>query len=122
MTAITYEVVEHDGGWAYRADGSSLKPSRRTTRHAMRRSARLGNNACREKPRASPTRTRTLIGTTKCQQAMIDPRRVSRADEALEAKWEGVAAGTRAQPCELRLRRGWMGLDGAARHWTPVHL
>ena len=22
MTAITYEVVEHDGGWAYRADGA----------------------------------------------------------------------------------------------------
>jgi hypothetical protein len=21
MTKITYEIVEHDGGWAYRADG-----------------------------------------------------------------------------------------------------
>jgi hypothetical protein len=74
--------------------GPSLRPSRRTTRHAMRRSGQLGNNASREKPRASPTRTRTLIGTTKCQQAMVDPRRVSRADEALEAKWDGEKAGT----------------------------
>ena len=36
MTKITYEVVEHDGGWAYRVDGvfSETFPS-----HDMARSA-----------------------------------------------------------------------------------
>jgi hypothetical protein len=31
MSHITYEIVEHDGGWAYRVDGSSRKLFRATT-------------------------------------------------------------------------------------------
>jgi hypothetical protein len=28
MSKITYEIVEHDGGWAYRADGVFPEPFR----------------------------------------------------------------------------------------------
>jgi hypothetical protein len=42
MSKITYEIVEHDGGWAYRVDGvySETFPSRDAARHAAERAAR----------------------------------------------------------------------------------
>ena len=42
MTAITYEVVEHDGGWAYRAGGafSETFSSHDEARDAAERAAR----------------------------------------------------------------------------------
>jgi Uncharacterized protein conserved in bacteria (DUF2188) len=42
MTKITYEVVEHDGGWAYRVDGvySEPYPSHDMARQAAERAAR----------------------------------------------------------------------------------
>ena len=42
MTALTYEVVEHDGGWAYRADGvfSETCPSHDEARKAAERVAK----------------------------------------------------------------------------------
>ena len=42
MTKITYEIVEHDGGWAYRADGvySETFPSHIEARKAAERAAR----------------------------------------------------------------------------------
>ena len=41
MTRITYEVVEHDGGWAYRVDGvySETFPTHDAARHAAERAA-----------------------------------------------------------------------------------
>jgi hypothetical protein len=41
MTKITYEIVEHDGGWAYRVGGvySETFPSRDLARKAARRAA-----------------------------------------------------------------------------------
>ena len=41
MTKITYEIVEHDGGWAYRLDGvySETFPSHDEARSAARRAA-----------------------------------------------------------------------------------
>jgi hypothetical protein len=41
MTKITYEIVEHDGGWAYRVDGvySETFPSHDLARKAARRAA-----------------------------------------------------------------------------------
>jgi hypothetical protein len=41
MTKITYEVVEHDGGWAYRVDGvfSEAFPSHEEARIAAERAA-----------------------------------------------------------------------------------
>ena len=42
MTKITYEIVEHDGGWAYRVDGvfSETFPSHDLARRAAERAAR----------------------------------------------------------------------------------
>jgi len=41
MTRITYEVVEHDGGWAYRVDGtySETFPTHAAARAAAERAA-----------------------------------------------------------------------------------
>jgi hypothetical protein len=41
MTKIIYEIVEHDGGWAYRADGvySETFPSHDAARRAAERAA-----------------------------------------------------------------------------------
>jgi len=42
MAKITYEIVEHDGGWAYRVNGvfSEAFPSHDTARKAAERAAR----------------------------------------------------------------------------------
>ena len=42
MTTLIYDVVEHDGGWAYKADGvfSETFPSHDTARHAADMAAR----------------------------------------------------------------------------------
>ena len=42
MTTITYEIVEHDGGWAYRADGvySETFATHDAARTAAERAAR----------------------------------------------------------------------------------
>jgi hypothetical protein len=41
MSKITYEIVQHDGGWAYRADGvySETFPSHDAARKAAERAA-----------------------------------------------------------------------------------
>ena len=41
MTKITYEIVEHDGGWAYRVDGafSETFPTHDEARQAAERAA-----------------------------------------------------------------------------------
>ena len=41
MTHLTYEIVEHDGGWAYRVDGvySETFPTHAAARHAAERAA-----------------------------------------------------------------------------------
>ncbi len=41
MTKITYEIVKHDGGWAYRVDGvySETFPSHDLARKAAKRAA-----------------------------------------------------------------------------------
>ncbi|HYW59357.1 MAG TPA: DUF2188 domain-containing protein, partial [Xanthobacteraceae bacterium] len=42
MSHITYEIVEHDGGWAYRVDGvySETFPTHDLARKAAERAAR----------------------------------------------------------------------------------
>jgi hypothetical protein len=41
MIKVVYEIVEHDGGWAYRVDGvySETYPSHDAARHAAERAA-----------------------------------------------------------------------------------
>jgi hypothetical protein len=43
MAKVTYEVVQHDGGWAYRVDGvySETFPTHDVARHAAKRAAHL---------------------------------------------------------------------------------
>ena len=78
MTKITYEIVEHDGGWAYRVGGvfSEAFPSHDLARKAAERAAKEqvvpGDT--------TPMRTRRGTGTTKFRAAMIDPRPTSRAE------------------------------------------
>jgi hypothetical protein len=45
MTKITYEIVEHDGGWAYRVDGvySEAYPTHDKARQAAERAAKEQN-------------------------------------------------------------------------------
>ena len=80
MTKITYEIVEHDGGWAYRADGvfSETFPSHDLAR--KRRSVQQRSRGSRERRPASSTRTRMAAGTMKWRGAMIGPRPTSKAD------------------------------------------
>ena len=42
MTKVVYEIVRHDGGWAYKVDGvfSETFPDHDTARHAAERAAR----------------------------------------------------------------------------------
>jgi hypothetical protein len=42
MTKIIYEIVQHDGGWAYKANGtfSEAYPSHDAARHAAERAAK----------------------------------------------------------------------------------
>jgi hypothetical protein len=42
MSKITYEIVEHDGGWAYRVDGvySETFPNHEAARNAAEQAAR----------------------------------------------------------------------------------
>jgi hypothetical protein len=41
MTKVTYQIVEHDGGWAYRVDGvySETFPTHKAARAAAQRAA-----------------------------------------------------------------------------------
>jgi hypothetical protein len=43
MSTMTYQIVQHDGGWAYQADGvfSETFPSHDAARHAAERAAKI---------------------------------------------------------------------------------
>ena len=81
MSKITYEIVEHDGGWAYRADGvfSETFPSHDLARKAAERAAKEQVRPGRDDGHLR-TRIRMAAGTMKCRGAMIGPRPTSRAD------------------------------------------
>jgi len=80
MTRIVYEVVEHDGGWAYRVNGCSPKPSRPMTWPTVLRNAQRMSKSSLETRRASRTKIRMVVGTTKRRQAVIDPRPTSKVE------------------------------------------
>src|ERR1700738_626416 len=84
MTKITYEIVEHDGGWAYRVDGVF---SETFSSHDMAR--RAAERAAKEQVVPGDTTgiwTRMVVGTTKCRPAMIDPRPTSRSEGSLRRR------------------------------------
>jgi len=72
MTHINYEIVEHDGGWAYRVDGVLSETFQATTRPAELPNARPENSASPEIQPAFHMRIRTAAGTTSCRTAVID--------------------------------------------------
>ncbi len=81
MTKITYEIVEHDGGWAYRVDGVFSETFLPTTWPAEPRRAPRPSKSSLETQPGSRTKTRRSIGMTNCRRAMIDPIPTSRAEE-----------------------------------------
>jgi hypothetical protein len=80
MTKIIYEIVEHDGGWAYQVDGTSPKPSLLMTWLGKRQIAQRRSKSFLERRRTFRTKTRMVVGTMKRRQAVIDPRPTSRAE------------------------------------------
>jgi hypothetical protein len=79
MTRIIYEVVEHDGGWAYQVDGVFSVPSHDLARRAADRAA---------KEQVVPGDATGISYEDKegrwhdeRRQAVIDPRPTSRAEE-----------------------------------------
>ena len=74
MTKVTYKIVEHDGGWAYRVDEvfSETFKSHDAARQAAERAAKEQVVAGSTRP--SNTKTGKVIGTRNCQRAMTDPR------------------------------------------------
>ena len=80
MTKVTYDIVEHDGGWVYRGWGVSPRPSLPTTWPAKRRSAQRRNKSSQERRRAFRTKTRKGVGTTNYHRAMTGPRPMSRVE------------------------------------------
>ena len=57
MSHVTYEIVEHDGGWAYRVDGVYSETFQPTTRPRPRPAARPASSAWPARRAASPGRT-----------------------------------------------------------------
>ena len=92
MAKVTYEIVEHDGGWAYRVDGvySETFPS-----HDLARRAR-GKRTDRPGGRDGHllTKTSRAAGTTKCPQAMTGPKPRSRV--VGPSRWRAGAPSIRA--------------------------
>lgn len=77
MDAVKYRIVEHDGGWAYRVDGtySETFPSHDAAFGAARRA----------KPRASSGRTRLATGTRNSRAPATGPRHRSSAKAVLRS-------------------------------------
>ena len=77
MTRFTYEVVEHDGGWAYNAERAFSEPfpshedACRAAEHAARGQRAPGEAA------SITTRTQGVGGTTKFRKATIGPTQAS---------------------------------------------
>ena len=70
MDKVTYEIVEHDGGWAYRVNGSPNR-SRATIWPARRLSAPPPSNGSRVTQPTFGTKTRAVTGTTNWRPAVI---------------------------------------------------
>ena len=80
MTKVVYEVVEHDGGWAYRVNGvfSETFPSHDLAHSAAERAAK--EQVVPGDPTGISYEDRMVVGTTKRRQVVIDPRPTSRAE------------------------------------------
>ena len=78
MSKVTYEIVEHDGGWAYRVNGVF---SETFTSHDAARQARQYVQQRNKSSRGDTTaieygRQARSIGTRNCRRAMTNQRRL----------------------------------------------
>ena len=77
MTKIVYEVIEHDGGWAFRLDGT-ISETFRSHDAAYAAAKRVAIEQMRPgKPSASPGKIPKAAGTTKSRPATIAPKSIS---------------------------------------------
>ena len=84
MARVTYAIVQHDGGWAYRVDGtfSETFPSREAAHIAAVRAAQEQKG--RAKPRRSAGRTSAAAGMPRSPAAATVPTSRSRTDAMAE--------------------------------------
>src|SRR3954468_6862150 len=83
MTKVSYKIIEHDGGWAYKVGDvfSETFPSHDEAHRAAERAAR--EQVVPGEATSISWRTRTVAGTTDSLLAAIGPRRTSWAEERL---------------------------------------
>ena len=75
MAHITYRIVEHDGGWAYKL-GDVFSETFPTHAAAVKAAHRVApSSARRERPTRSNTRTPTETGTRNFRAAATVPSR-----------------------------------------------
>ena len=74
-TKVTYEVVEHDGGWAYRVNGVYSETFRPMPRPMKRPNEPPASRSRPERRPATPTRTPAASGTKNWRKETIAPRR-----------------------------------------------
>src|SRR3954454_20528138 len=80
MTRITYEIIEHDGGWSYKVGDvfSEPFPSHDAARRAAERAAH--EQVLPGESTDIHTRTRMAAGTRNVRQVPTGRRRMSRAE------------------------------------------
>ena len=65
MTKVTYEIVEHDGGWAYRMDGTYSETFRTHGDALAAAKIAAAEQQVAGKTEASATRTSPAAGTAR---------------------------------------------------------
>ena len=69
MSEVTYEIVEHDGGWAYKVDGAFSEPFPTHAAALKAAQAAAAEQRPPARPKKSNTKTRRASGTRKQRAA-----------------------------------------------------
>ena len=69
MPDVTYEIVQHDGGWAYKVNGAFRKVSRRMPRPSSLRNRPRRSRKYLGTPKRLNTRMTKATGTPKLPEA-----------------------------------------------------
>ena len=78
MSEVTYEIVEHDGGWAYKVDGVFSEPFPTHAAALAAAQAAAAEQGSPATPSRSSSRTRKASGTQKLRAAATARRPTSR--------------------------------------------
>ncbi len=109
MNTVHYEVVQHDGGWAYKVGDVR---SERYANHDEARAAAERAAADQRRPaqpRISSIRTRQVSGTRKSRKGKTDQKRMSPVEQLeafLIARAQGMKPFIRLMDAGLRLGNG----------------